>query len=93
MTVFHLPIFSTKNFKLTFLIFRWAVENETKRNITAGVTETESEENEVGPEIVIAVVTETGTEDVHVIVHDLEIAVGGNIMITEEEMLDDQSAA
>ena len=78
---------------MTFLIFRWAVENETKKNITAEVTETESEENEVDQEIVIAVVTETGTEDVHVIVQDLEIAVGGSIMITEEEMLDDRSAA
>ena len=57
------------------------------------MTETESEENEVGPEIEIAVVTETGTEDVHVIVHDLEIAAGGSIMITEEEMLEDRSVA
>ena len=78
---------------MTLKIFRWAVENETKINITAGVTETKREENEVGQEIVIAVVTETGTEDVHVIAHDLEIAAGGNIMIIEEEMLDDRSVA
>ena len=77
----------------SFLNLRWAVENETRINITAGLKETENVENEPGRGIVIAVATKTDTEDVHGIVRGLEIAAGGNIMTTEEEMVVDLSAA
>ena len=73
------------------IIFRWAVGNETRKDITIGEKETEKGENEVGQGTEIGAARGTDEEDVHVIARDRE---SGRIegMRTEDEMIVDLSA-